>query len=313
MKTTTEKNLEMSSTQLGVANFGVEVEDGPKSNNLISVKPPVRRIRLHRNHNVTSVGTKSTSDIINEMEAGEFNFMYKIELNRELSTSHVNQLAKEIFGLYKIIGDKSVAQLYCVKRTVNGRQIIYVLDGQHRVQACINILKVHQIDIRLSYVLLDGDILSNSELVEIITTFNSSSLKWKNITYVELFSKMKTPGYSKFLELLKQKDNKYHATNLAHLYTGSQKGLKLIKKGMKLDVTEGNKRKDMFDEIVALLPEYAKNTKILRAITNMLLLPEYKHSNFIPKFTVFSDVNVRTNNFPKTEEDFSNVLSTLIV
>jgi len=259
----------------------------------------------------TENACKLTSSIVKEIENGTFDFMYEINLNRKLSKSHVRKLSEEILKLYNIISDRAVAPIYVVKRTVDNKEVSYILDGQHRVKACIDILNNKNIDININMVVLDGDSLTNPKLVEIISTFNSSSLKWKNLTYVELFAKMKVNGYSKLLKLMQNK--KYHATNLAHLYTGSNKGLDMIKHGNKLDIHNGNKRIIEFDDITSKMPEDSLKAKTFRAITTILMLPEYNHTKFIHKFSRFAKNKINTNSFPKTETELYDKMKNIVM
>jgi hypothetical protein len=270
---------------------------------------------MNENSVVKGTMVQPTSEIANLIDEGKFDFMYEIEMNRKLSTRHVHNLTDNIRGLYKIIGDRAVAPIYVVKRTdeKSGEGMTYILDGQHRVKACLSILKEDGIDIDINQVVLDGDALSNKQLVDIISVFNSSSVKWNNITYVELFAKMKTRGYPQFLKLMTNKSRKYYATNLAHLYTGSAQGLEKIKKGEKLDINAGNKRKAEFDEIVDILPQEANRAKLLRAVTTLIMLPEYNHDTFIPRLKNYVKRKTLSERFPLEEMELFNDFKELLI
>jgi hypothetical protein len=253
------------------------------------------------------------SEIIEKFTNGTFDFMYSVEMNRQLSTTHVHKLTREIKELYNLIGDKAIIPIYVVVRTVKDKDITYVLDGQHRVQASIDLYNAEGIDIEITMVNLDGNNLDPQDIVTIISTFNSSSLKWKNLTYIELFAKMGAKGYDKLLQLLQHPSKKYFASNLAALYTGSERGLSVLKKGGKLDLTEGNKRKEQFDEIVEFLPKEAMRAHTLRAITTMLMMPEYDHQVFIQKFGRFATSTKRINSFPIHEKELLGKMKEMIL
>jgi len=239
-----------------------------------------------------------TSEIINKINDGSFNFMHDMKLNRKISTSHVNKLTKKILELYEIVKDNAVVPIYVVKRDSKNIDKWYILDGQHRVQSCINIFNNHNIDIEINMVFIDGNELSNEQLIKIISTFNSSSKKLSNLSYVELFSKIRPTGYKQMLEHLKEDDHhKYNVTNLADIYTGSSKGLSLIKKGEKLDFIGGNKRKNQFDEIISVLPSKQYGTKSLKELTNILIKPNYNHGLFVKRIKRFvKRTDLKSNN-----------------
>lgn len=253
------------------------------------------------------------SEIIERFTDGTFDYMYSIEMNRQLSTTHVHKLTREIRELYDLIGDKAVVPIYVVVKTFKDKDIAYVLDGQHRVQASIDLLNTEGIDIEITMINLDGNNLDPQDLVTIISTLNSSSLKWKNLTYIELFAKMGAKGYDKLLTLLKHPSKKYFASNLAALYTGSERGLSILKKGGKLNLTEGNRRKEQFDEIVDFLPKEAMKAHTLRAITTLLMMPEYNHEDFIQKFGRFASTSKKINTFPVYEKELLDKMKEMIL
>jgi len=249
-----------------------------------------------------------TSEIITKIDDGSFNFMHEIKLNRHISITHVHKLTKKILELYDIVKDDAVVPIYIVKRDIKGTEIWYVLDGQHRVQACINIFRDKNINIELKIVFIDGNELTNEQLIKILSTFNSSTKKFSNLTYVELFSKVRPSGYKQILEHLTIDDKrKYNVTNLADIYTGSSKGLSLIKRGEKLDFISGNRRKNQFDEIVNVLPHKQYGTKSLKEITNVLIQPNYNHSLFVKRFKRF--VNRFDRSIHSEKEMFNQIKS----
>lgn len=258
------------------------------------------------------IESKFVSEIAQEIENGTFDFMYEIEMNRKLSSRHVNKLRKSILDMYVLLGDEAVAPIYVVKRHVDGEKISYILDGQHRVKACLTILKADNLDIKLNIITLDGDRLTNKDLVEIISTFNSNSVKWNNMTYIELFAKMKTSGYKYFLELIQSKNRKYFVSNMAHLYTGSQMGLQKIKRGEKLDIMRGNEKRKQFDDIVEVFPKEAISARNLRAVTTLIMLKEYDHDKFLPIFQEYAKRRRKAERFPQTESEILKDLKELL-
>ena len=259
-----------------------------------------------------TIGVMPISEIVRKFAEGTFDYMYAIELNRKLSITHVHKLTAEIKNLYNIIKDMAVAPVYIVTKTISNKLMHYILDGQHRIKACMDIYEADGTDINVSLILLDGDKIPTQDIVEIISTFNSSSQKWNNMTYVELYAKMKTRGYPQLLKLLQSNERKYHATNLAHLYTGSLNGLSIIKKGGKLDLKNGEIRRAEFDEIVNVMPPDTLRAKTFRAITTLLFLPNYNHKDFIEKFTKFAALKIRTDKFPKTETELFAKMKSMV-
>ncbi len=258
------------------------------------------------------IETKTTSEIANQIENGTFDFMYEIEMNRKLSSRHVNRLRESILKIHPLLGDEAVAPVYIVNRHVDGVLMSYILDGQHRIKACLSILKNDNIDIKLNLVNLDGDRLSNKELVVIISAFNSNSVKWNNMTYIELFAKMKTGGYKYFLDLIQNRNKKYFVSNMAHLYTGSPLGLQMIKKGEKLDVVAGNERRKQFDQITDHFPNEAISARNLRAVTSLIMLKEYDHNKFLPLFIEYAKRRKKAERFPNNESEIYKDLKELL-
>ena len=293
----------------------VKAKPGRKPGKVVAKKPEPEEVLQTTTPVVKATETTAImpiSEIVKAFEDGTFDFMYSIEMNRKLSITHVHKLTAEIKHLYAIIKDKAVAQVYIVTKTVGKKLVHYILDGQHRIKACMDIYASDGIDINISMVLLNGDAIAAEDIVEIISTFNSSSQKWNNMTYVELFAKMKTRGYPQLLKLLQSKERKYHATNLAHLYTGSLNGLSIIKKGGKLDIKNGEIRRAEFDEIVEIMPPETLKAKTFRAITTLLFLPNYDHKAFIEKFRKFASVKIRTDKFPKTETELYAKMKSMV-
>jgi hypothetical protein len=250
------------------------------------------------------------SDIIKARESGNFNYLFEIDLNRKLSTTHVHQLEREISELYPIIGSKAVTPFYVLQKTKKGKMASFVIDGQHKMEACINIFNKTGLDMDVVGVAIDGDAISTKDLVKVVSTFNASPLKWTNLNYVDVYSKMKVKGYARLKELLTSGDSKDFITALAPLYTGLTDSLSIatIRSGKKLNEVEGNIRREQFTELAKIIPEQRRQSKILKVMSQVICLPEYNHEKFVTRFKTF----VQKSYFPKSEEDLYNKMVKLL-
>jgi len=192
----------------------------------------------------------------------QFNFF---EFNRPVDKNHVKKLASSM----KLNGFRG-AIIVIRTSIVDGIERLYILDGQHRFEAC------KLLDIKFNFEIVD--IKTELELAHYIADVNNSAKAWGTNQFLDVWSKMKLTEYIKLNEVFKT--TKIQITPLVIIYTGLS-DMKAFRGGS-MSFPDENESDTIVAQIMDLKGLLPTKAFCRRAIVKVMRNKKYNHEVIKP-------------------------------
>jgi len=219
----------------------------------------------------------------------QFNFF---DFNRPVDKNHVNKLASSM----KVRGFRG-AIIVIRTAIIDGIEKLYILDGQHRFEAC----KLLGIEFKFEIV----DIKTELELAQYIADVNNSSKAWGTNQFLDVWSKMKIREYIKLQEVFK--NTKIQITPLVMIYNGAS-DMKAFRSGS-MSFPNENESDTIVEQIMDLKGLLPTKAFCRRAIVRVMRNEKYNHKLIKP----YIERKVRQGGgFTENEKDLQKELEHLL-
>lgn len=217
-----------------------------------------------------------------------FNFF---EFNRPVDKTHIKKLAASM----KVRGFRG-AIIVIRTSIIDGIERLYILDGQHRFEAC----KLLGIEFKFEIV----DIKTELELAQYIADVNNSSKAWGTNQFLDVWSKMKIREYIKLQEVFE--NTKIQITPLIIIYTGAS-DMKAFRNGSMVFKDE-NESDTIITQIMDFDGYLPTKAFCRRAIIKVMRSKKYNHEAIKPYIIRYAKQNVFTENETDLQKELENLL-----